>query len=154
MTPCANYEEFVKTEIRLCLTTSLLRPTLRLALHWQSAMAHVLCTGVDEVLVKTRRLILEAAGHIVTTALNPPELDSALQTGKYDIAVIGQAMFPDEKQRIFAAIRQRCPSAKVLELYPEHRGKTLPDADDWLQVPVDVPPQLAERVTALASRKQ
>ena len=39
-------------------------------------MARVLCTGVDPVLMKTRQLILESAGHTVVAASDEREIKS------------------------------------------------------------------------------
>ena len=115
-------------------------------------MARVLCTGVDRDLVETRKLILEQAGHAVTTALGEREVVSACEHASFEVAVIGQAISSEQKSRIFSLIRQSCPTAKILELYPTYTSKALPSADDWLQVPLDVPPELADRVTALAGQ--
>ena len=114
-------------------------------------MALILCTGVDPVLIKTRQLILEAAGHKVTTAINESAVAAACQQQVFDVAVIGQAVSPTVKRQIMALIRRHCPSARVLELYRYSTGRILSNADAWLEVPVDVPQELAERVTALAA---
>jgi hypothetical protein len=115
-------------------------------------MATILCTGVDPLLVQTRKLILERAGHHVTPAVNVDTVLAACQGRVFDVAVIGQAASRTEKKRIFQLVRQHCPTAKVLELYVPARGKDLPDANEWLEVPVDVPAELAERVAALAGK--
>ena len=116
----------------------------------EAIMALVLCTGVHRNLVETRKLLLEDAGHTVITALTEPAVEHACEEHSFDVAVIGQAITPKEKARFLAIVRRYCPSAKVLELYPSYLGRTLEAADDWLQVPLDVPPELADRVTALA----
>jgi hypothetical protein len=53
------------------------------------------------------------------------------------------------KQRIALLIRQHCPAAKILELHPRYAGKAVKDADSWLEVPIDVPSELADRVNEL-----
>jgi CheY-like chemotaxis protein len=116
----------------------------------EAIIALVLCTGVHHNLVETRKLILEDAGHTVITATSESAIEHACQQHTFDVAVIGQAITTNEKTRFLAIIRQRCPAVKVLELYPPYLGRTLQGADDWLQVPLDVPPDLAEHVTALA----
>ena len=115
-------------------------------------MALVLCTGVDQGLLATRKLILEQAGHSVVTAMSEREVQSACRRNPFQVAVLGQSLSEPHKVRIYDLIREHCPSAKVLELYPPYLGKTLPNADDWLQVPLDVPPELGERVTRLAGK--
>jgi hypothetical protein len=116
-------------------------------------VAQVLCTGVDRALLTTRRLLLERASHTVLTATNEQELTAACEAQQVDVAVIGQAVSPAEKRRIASLVREKCPGAKILELYSPHLGKIVEDADGWLVVPMDVPPDLAVRVTEIARKK-
>ena len=115
-------------------------------------VAVVLCSGSDKSLLETRRLILERAGHTVVTVSNEPSLLEACKKHSFDVAVIGQSVPTKLKPRIARLIRQHCPNAKILELFPPHIGKLLQDADAWLLVPADVPHDLVERVNELASR--
>lgn len=115
-------------------------------------MALVVCTGHDSVLMLTRKLILEDAGHIVIATTDERELATACKQHRFDVAVIGQAISRKTKKALFSVIREHCPSVKVLELYSASDGKALEQADSWLQVPADVPDELAERVTELANR--
>jgi hypothetical protein len=114
-------------------------------------MALVLCTGVDPVLIKTRQLILQQAGHEVVTAMEERDVKTACAQRMFDVAVIGQTVSARGKRQIMALIREHCPSAKILELYRFSTGRVLEDADSWLEVPAEVPQELAERVTALAN---
>jgi PleD family two-component response regulator len=126
---------------------------LSLTLNRRSkTMANVLCTGVDEALLHTRKLILETAGHEVTIALGEQELTAACVKKKFDVVVVGQTVARFEKLRIFRLVRECTPTAKVLELYSPATGRFLPDADDWLVVPADVPADLATRVSTLAQK--
>jgi len=113
-------------------------------------MALVLCTGDDRTLLKTRRLILERDGHKVVTATNQQEVVDACKHQKFAVAVVGQGLPLQSKQQIFEVIRQKCKTAKILELYSPYSGKILEQADSWLAVPADVPQELAERVSELA----
>jgi hypothetical protein len=115
-------------------------------------MALVLCTGVDKALLETRRLILERAGHSVVSASDETSLLNACEKHSFDVAVIGQTVSPNMKQRVEKLIREHCQNVKVLELYPPHTGKILEDADSWLLVPADIPRELADRVDELANR--
>jgi len=114
-------------------------------------LARVLCAGVDDVLLRTRKMMLEHGGHSVSTASSEPQVRDACLEQSFDVAVIGQAVLLPVKQRLLALVRQHCPNAKVLELYAPYQGKALRDADDWLEVPAAVPPDLVERVSALAA---
>ncbi len=115
-------------------------------------VAHVLCTGVDASLLNTRKLILESAGHKVTTAQGKGAAEKACKQQKFQVAVIGQALNGEEKRDLAQVVRKHCPTAKLLELYDEHGKRSVADADDWLAVPSDVPQELADRVTALAGK--
>ena len=117
-------------------------------------MALVLCTGRDRGLLETRRMILENAGHMVVQAATEPEVVAACEGHKFDVAVIGQAVSPAGKQGLASRIRERCQSVKILELYAPYQGKTIPDADAWLEVPAAVPSDLVERVAELARQDQ
>ena len=113
-------------------------------------MATVVCVGTDDVLMHTRKMILERAGHRVLLVKGQDDLVSACRDHPVQVAVLGQNMERTQKLQAFSAIRNHCPSAKVLSLYRVDIGRSLPDADDWLEVPADVPTDLAERVSKLA----
>jgi hypothetical protein len=113
-------------------------------------MALVLCTGSDPTLLETRRMILERAGHIVVHAMNEREVILACKSHSFEVAVIGQSISPDSKRGIARLVRHNCPSARILELFSPHYGKTLEDADSWLEVPTFVPKELGDVVTRLA----
>jgi hypothetical protein len=98
-------------------------------------------------------MILESAGHRVTAVLSEPELIRACAHDRFDIAVIGQGVTPNEKYHVLKLVREHSPRAKVLELYTPTTGKVLEDADDWLEVPANIPLELAERVSALAAKR-
>src|SRR5438067_11336775 len=115
-------------------------------------MASVLSTGADPHLMATRALVMEKAGHRVVTALGDSEVLAACQQNRFDVAVIGQVMRRQEKQRLLRVIRENAPNSKVLELYNTVTGKILPDADGWLEVPATIPNELASTVSALAVR--
>ncbi len=123
---------------------------IHIQLRRAGEMALVLCTGFDPALMKTRQLILERAGHKVVTALDDSTILSSCRRHRFDVAVIGQTISENHKRQLMALIRERCPSAKVLELYRSTTGRVLEGADSWLEVPADVPKDLADRVTLLA----
>jgi len=112
-------------------------------------MSLVLNMGVDNTLLETRKLVLEKAGHTVVAAMAELALVSACRQHVFDVVVIGQAISRKDKQRVLTLLRQQCPAAKVLELYPASLGRSLETADHWLFTPTEVPQELAERVAAL-----
>jgi hypothetical protein len=117
-------------------------------------MALVLCTGVEQSLLRTRKLILEKAGHTVLTAIDQRDVVAACRKHSFNVAVIGQTVSTKSKRAISSLVRQHCPSARILELYQANHGPALPDgeADSWLEVPTDVPQDLAAHVSKLATR--
>lgn len=115
-------------------------------------MAIVLGTGTDPMLMKTRQLILEQAGHTVLPASNEREIETACSQYNFEVAVIGQSTPPRFKRENTKLIRKLCPSVKVLEIYPPHLGKALDDADGWLEMPPEGPEMLVSLVNALASK--
>ncbi len=114
-------------------------------------MASVLCTGTDLGLVQARSMVLENAGHVVTLATGEHDLLAIPSGTIFDIAVIGQVIATGQKQRIMSLIRERFPSAKVLELVQPFVGRILPNADDWLECSFTPPADLVERVGRLAA---
>ena len=115
-------------------------------------MALVLCTGADRVLLATRVMLLQRAGHTVIPTTSEPELLAACREHKFHVAVIGQGMSAPEKQRVFKLLTTHCPGVKILELYVPGAGRVLDKADDWLQVPAQIPQDLPSRVSALAEK--
>jgi hypothetical protein len=115
-------------------------------------MALVLCTGVNKALLQTRKYILEAAGHTVVTVTDEKALLEACKKQTFDVAVIGQSTGAKMKPRISALVREHCPAAKILELYEPYSGPVVADADASVATPFEVPKDLADRVTELASR--
>jgi hypothetical protein len=113
-------------------------------------MATVLCTGWDQGLLDTRTLILESAGHEVHQARTQGEVVSACEEHQFDVAVIGQTVSNRMKRVVVSIVKENCPEVKILELYQPHVGKAIEDADSWLEVPADIPSDLAERVGQLA----
>ncbi|HEY6972536.1 MAG TPA: hypothetical protein VJA94_25225 [Candidatus Angelobacter sp.] len=116
-------------------------------------MALVLCTGADLALMKTRKLLLERAGHQVFTLMNEGSLQEACNAHKFDVVVIGQSTSRQIKTRLLTMVREYCPKARVLELYSVSTGKLLDAADAWLEVPADIPADLSTKVTALAGQR-
>ena len=116
-------------------------------------MALVLCVDTEDALQSSRKLILEQAGHHVVAVTGERELIAACGQCQFEIAVIGQAVPENEKHRALRLIKEHCPQAKVLELVEYGTERTLTDANDWLEVPVHPPSELAHRVWSLAAKR-
>ena len=117
-------------------------------------MPLVLCTGTEPLLMKTRQLILEHAGHTVIPASNSRELEMICSKHQFDVAVIGQSTPAHLKREHMSVIRRFCPASKVLELYPSYVGRVLDDADAWLEMPPERPELLVETVNGLTGGKR
>lgn len=116
-------------------------------------MARVLCTGVDPVLIGTRKLILQDAGHIVIAATDELEVVAACEKHAFAVAVIGQSESRSRTDALASLIRKHRPSASILELFTAYQGRVLKDADSWLEVSPNDPCELVERVNELAKGK-
>jgi hypothetical protein len=116
-------------------------------------MALVLCTGSDPVVMKTRQLLLETAGHTVILASDDSQVEKACKSHQFDVAVIGQNVSPAVKQRFFGLVREHCASTRILELLRPFNDRTLDKADASLVMPSETPEQLVELVTALAQKE-
>jgi hypothetical protein len=91
------------------------------------------------------------AGHSVVPCIDEQQVVAACEKHAFDVAVIGQAVPRKGQRHLASLIRQRCPSTKILELYVPYEGRTVEDADSWLEAPLEVPTDLAVRVTELAN---
>lgn len=111
-------------------------------------MADVLCVGMDDAAMQTRRLILEKAGHVVSQAQDLRRVKEACEVNSFSIVILGQSLNASEKRRITDVILTHCKSAKILEL---HKGISpeLPRADEHLQVSQMEPQALVDAVAAL-----
>jgi DNA-binding NarL/FixJ family response regulator len=116
-------------------------------------MALVLCTGSDPLLMKTRQLILEQAGHTVLSASNGQEIENACLQNKFEVVVMGQSTPTVVKRQNLRLIRKFCPTARVLELYPSYVGRVLDEADCWLEMPPGSPQEFIDLVNLLASER-
>jgi hypothetical protein len=66
-----------------------------------TGMAVVLCTGVEAVLLITRKLMLEKAGYIVVVAVTKPAIIEACQQHAFHVAVVGQEDTTEKKNSVF-----------------------------------------------------
>jgi hypothetical protein len=108
----------------------------------------VLCIGINDAAMQTRRLILEKAGHTVTQARDLRQVKAACENISFAVAILGQSLNPSEKKRIADLVLTSCKIAKILEL---HVGVApdLPEADGHLQINASEPESLVEAVNRL-----
>jgi CheY-like chemotaxis protein len=117
-------------------------------------MALVLCAGTDPLLVKTRQLMLEGAGHTVIAATDEITILNACQQHTFDVAVIGQRIPPKLKKQMRFLIREHSPATRILEMYLASSGRILEDADAWLEASVPTPQDFTGYVAALARNRR
>ena len=115
-------------------------------------MALVLCTGTDDAVMETRKLILERAGHTVLLASDDRNIEKACTEHDPSVVVIGQNTSPAVKLRHFQTIQQHCKAAKILELHRPFSERTLDRAHAWLVMPNDSPEKLVDVVNDLAEK--
>ena len=111
-------------------------------------MADLLCIGMDDAAMQTRKLILEKAGHAVTQARDLRRVKEACEVNSFAVVILGQSLNGSEKRRITDVVLTICTSAKILEL---HKGiqPELPQADNHLRITVSEPQDLVEAVATL-----
>src|SRR4051812_49731497 len=90
----------------------------------KSPMAVVLCVGTEDVLLTTRRMILERAGHKVLQAKTMAEIHAVLAKDKVDVAVIGQGLTPVERVQMSDVVRRGFPAGQLLGVFIPFQGKT------------------------------
>ena len=120
----------------------------------EQSVACILCAGTSRLLLDTRKLLLERAGHHVVTVTNERSLQGAFDIYDFDLVVIGQTLSAKVKRVIASLVRERSTSTKILELYAPHFGPAIDDADSWLQVPVDVASEFVNRVNAMVRKPE
>ena len=84
---------------------------------------------------------------------NESEIEWACRKQNFDVVVIGQSNPPQVKVCAVELVRQYCPAARILELYPPYANRTLKEADGWLQMPAD-PEELINAVNSLVLGKE
>ena len=71
----------------------------RIALPNGTRLTEVLGVGFDDAAMRTRRLILERAGHVVTQARDLRQVQAACENTSFAVAVLGQSLNANEKKR-------------------------------------------------------
>lgn len=115
--------------------------------------AEVLCVGVDDTAMQTRRLILEKAGHAVSQARDLREVTAACEAKSFSVVILGHSLNAHEKRRITEVILRECTPAKVLELHTAMLPD-IADADAHLHVTARGPEALVEAVNLLTTPRK
>jgi len=78
-------------------------------------VAQIISVSYDETLLRTRQLLLEAAGHKVTSALGFHEAHERC-AHSFDLAIIGHSIPKKDKLDMVACFRQANPNGIVIAL--------------------------------------
>ena len=101
----------------------------------------VLCVSYDAALLITRRLLLERAGDVVTSASSFKEASAHCRKGKFDLLILGHSIPLNDKARLMKLFRVH-RHAPILSLQKQGE-EPVPNADyyafssgpeEWLQL--------------------
>jgi len=94
-------------------------------------MANILSVSYDETLLRTRELLLESAGHSVTSAFGHHEAMEACKPGDFQLVIIGHSIPKKDKLDIIERFRQTNPDATVIALIRAGEGR-LSEVDHYV----------------------
>jgi DNA-binding NtrC family response regulator len=80
-------------------------------------MARILLVGYIPALLEERERFLRAAGHDVTVAVSFSTAFIAIQQSPIDVAIFGYTVPEEERNQLAAALKDACPSAKIIMRY-------------------------------------
>lgn len=80
---------------------------------WINSMVRILSVSYDEALLNSRRLLLEASGHNVTSALGLNESLYHCKQGGFDLCVLGHSIPHSDKQKLIREFRASSPGATI-----------------------------------------
>jgi hypothetical protein len=113
----------------------------------------VLCVGLDDAAMRTRRMILERAGHTITQARDLRQVQAACEIFSFSVVILGQSLNANEKKRVSDVVQTLCKGAKILELHTDIAPQLL-KADGYLRVNGGEPDGLLEAVNTLARQAE
>src|SRR6185312_7099370 len=76
-------------------------------------MFRILSVSYDEVLLHTRRLILEAAGYSVVSAVGFKQSLDQCKHGGFDLFILGHSIPNSDKEALIKEFRASCPAPIV-----------------------------------------
>jgi CheY-like chemotaxis protein len=98
---------------------------------------NLLVISSDPAFGDVRKDVLEAAGFSVISANNLRQVEDACKQGGFWLVIIGHAIPPKRKKRIWAEIVNRCPGIEILDLYDRFVPNLL-EADYYLDAQLGV----------------
>lgn len=110
-------------------------------------LPRLLCYGHDELLLYTRKKVLEPE-FFVEVCTDIPSLEQTLSRGPCEIAVLCHSVPDAECQEVLLRVREHCPDVKVLVLY-EYMPEQCTDESDRTMGCLEGPAMLLKDVHAL-----
>src|SRR3954469_16918994 len=77
---------------------------------------HILNISPVENLRRTRELMLEEAGFVVTSIGSLRETQHVCRRASFDLVMIEQSLEADEKRMIAASVREHCKDTPIMEI--------------------------------------
>jgi DNA-binding NtrC family response regulator len=109
--------------------------------------ARILSVSYDEILLRTREMLLRSQGYDVVSALGYADAQECCQEGGFDVFVLGHSIAYAEKQKLVETFRLVCP-APIISLR-RNTGDQLVDGADYHIEPDPEPlMQLVARITS------
>ncbi len=90
-------------------------------------MARILVVSNDNVLLQTRRMLLESNGYEVVASLGYEASVEQCKRGGFDLFILGHSMPQADKQKLVSTFRRECPAPIISLLRPNEAP--LADAD-------------------------
>ena len=104
-------------------------------------MAKILSVASNEVLGRTRQLLLEQEGYSVLSALTLEEVERLGPAEKFDLALVGHGFRGPEKRRMARTVNSVYPGIPILEMC--FHSPEIPGADFVL---TDSPAELVKAI--------
>jgi CheY-like chemotaxis protein len=117
------------------------------------AVTDVLCVGMNDAAMQTRKLVLEKAGLNVSQARDIRQVQAACESNSFAVVILGHSLNRNEKKRVSDVVLTYCKTAKILEL---HTGiaPEVSSADGHLQANLTEPEALVEAVNRLLRKRK
>jgi DNA-binding response OmpR family regulator len=113
--------------------------------------ARILNISFDESLLRTRHLLLESQGYVVTSTLRFEDALDSCRSQSFELVIIGHSIPEPQKQQFISALRSVC-STPILTLHRHNEGHL--QAADYDFDASAGPAQLTKTVQRVLSRKR
>jgi DNA-binding NtrC family response regulator len=119
----------------------------------RKAKARILSVSYDDILLRTREMLLKTQGYEVVSALGFVTALQRCQQGNFDLFVLGHSIPYAEKQKMVETFRQVCP-APIISLRRNTGEQPVDGADYHIEPDPEPLMQLVVRITSGAGEAQ